>query len=102
MSELSNAVAPTFNKTIKRLGERDQADSSISPALRAASIHLKAKPDTGFGFGSAVEYLLDPSSGNDGVIIFPVKNGSIAAIVQNKEIIWSGTSDKFKMNTQAQ
>jgi len=84
MSELSNAVSPTFNKTIKRLSESD--------ALSIANSHMVSTKTS--GLGTPQLHILDAADGDSGVVEYPNEQygGSTVVVVKDGEVIWSGLS----------
>ena len=86
MSELSNAVTPTFNKVIKRVIEQEDH------AIAIASAHMHSKPDLNKAdLGSPTLIELNPDS-FDGVVLYSGQHGETAVIVQNGKVIWTGLS----------
>jgi TATA-box binding protein (TBP) (component of TFIID and TFIIIB) len=86
---LSNAVAPTFNKVIKRVIEQEDQ------ALAIANAHMYSKPDLNRADISNPRLIeLDPEA-FDGVVIYSGEFGETAVIVQDRKVIWTGMSNKY-------
>ena len=86
MSELSNAVSPTFNKVIKRVLEQEDQ------AIAIATAHMHSQPDLNKADLSSPTLIeLNPDS-FDGVVLYPGQSGETAVIVQDGNVIWTGLS----------
>ena len=86
MSELSNAVTPTFNKVIKRVMEQEDQ------AIAIANAHMHSQPDLNKADISNPRLIeLNPES-FDGVVLYPGQHGETAVIVQDGNVIWTGLS----------
>ena len=86
MSELSNAVTPTFNRVIKQVIEQEDQ------AIPIANAHMHSKPDLNKADLSSPTLIeLNPDS-FDGVVLYSGQHGETAVIVQNGKVIWTGLS----------
>jgi len=86
MSELSDAVTPTFNRVIKRVIEQEDQ------AIAIADAHMHSQPDLNKADLSNPKLIeLNPDS-FDGVVLYPGQHGETAVIVQDGSVIWTGLS----------
>jgi len=87
MSELSNAVTPTFNRVIKRVIEQEDH------AVAIASAHMHSQPSSNnVDISRPTLIELDPDS-FDGVVLYSGEFGETAVIVQAGRVIWTGVSE---------
>ena len=86
MSELSNAVTPTFNRVIKQVVEQEDQ------AIAIADAHMHSQPDLNKADLSSPRLIeLNPEA-FDGVVLYPGEHGETAVIVQDGNVIWTGLS----------
>lgn len=84
MSELSNAVAPTFNKTIKRL-----ADSHVdAPDTDANIIRIANRKLASYGSSVATiagqgQLITDEAGDNPHVVYYEAKGAPIVVVIKN-------------------
>ena len=87
MSELSNAVTPTFNKTIKQIGEVDdpQSDANLIAIADQAVASFGTSVATVAGTGEVI--LNTQEQWSDGVVRY---ESNIAVVIKDGKAVWIG------------
>jgi hypothetical protein len=93
MSELSNAVTPTFNKTIKQIGEVDDRQSNVDLIAIADKAVAQFGASVSAAAGNGMVILSTQEMLVDGVVKY---DGDIVVVIKDGQAVWIGRGlDKF-------